>query len=160
MALGGVEPFNAIRTYRLTYPECCGLSNYDTAENLFAGASVDSLPRYTAEMWSILTDVVLQEWFGLRLPPSKLPWQGPLYASQGCRFLYCLDRSYARQVKADIYRHYFSLDRGAESISIFAGYGLAIPDDLERERDGMAFLARQAEHFRSLDDYLFIVHIT
>src|SRR5262245_4442037 len=65
--------------------------------------------------------------------------------------------AYARQANADIHRHYLSLNRGAESISIFAGYGLTIRDDLERELDGLSFLARQAEHFRSLNDYLFIL---
>ena len=108
-------------------------------------------------MWGILTDVVLQEWFGLRLPPSKVPWQGPVFLPEGCRLLYCLDRSHARQAKADIDHHYFSLSRGADSMSIFAGYALRIPNDLERERDGLSFLARQAEHFRSFDDYLFII---
>lgn len=153
-----MAPFNRINTYRLTYPECCGLANRDTAAVLLAEAScVDSLSHYTTEMWGILTDVVLQEWFGLRLPPSKVPWQGPDDLPDGSRLLYCLDRSYARQAKADIHRYYLSLNRGLNSMSIFAGYGLIIPDDLVRERDGLSFLARQAEHFRSLDDYLFIV---
>ena len=152
---------NAITTYRLTYPACRGLANPDTAAELLSAASrVDSLSDYTAEMWGILTDVVLGEWFGLRLPPSKVPWKGPVYLPDECRLLYCLDRKYARQAKADIDRHYLSLKRGANSLSIFAGYGLVIPDDLERERDGLVFLARQAEHFRSLDDYLFMIQDT
>ena len=118
---------------------------------------MDSLSNFTTEMWGILTDVVLQEWFGLRLPPSKLPWHGPIYLPDGIQLLYGLDRGSARQARADIHRHYFSLNRGSGSLSIFAGYGLAISDDLVRERDGLSFLARQAEHFRSLDDFLFIL---
>ena len=108
-------------------------------------------------MWDILTDVVLEDWFGLRLPPSKLPWGEPLYLPDDLRLLYCLDRSCSQQAKADIYQHYLSLRRETFGISIFAGYGLAIPDDLERERDGLLFLSRQADHFRSLNDYLFVV---
>ena len=42
-------------------------------------------------------------------------------------------------------------------MSVFSGYGLDIHDDMSRERDGLAFLGRQADHFRSPDDYLFIV---
>jgi hypothetical protein len=153
-----VKPFNDILTYRLTYPECCGLANPDLAADLLAPACcVDSLAHYTTEMWDILNDVILQEWFGLRLPPSKVPWQGPVYLPDRWRLRYCLDRSYARQAKGDIDRHYLSLNRMAPSMSIFASYLLVIPNDLERERDGLSFLARQAEHFRSLDDYLFII---
>jgi hypothetical protein len=108
-------------------------------------------------MWDILTDVVLQEWFGIRLPPSSVPWQGPTRLPNGFCLLHCFDRTKARQVKVDIDQHYLSLDRGDDSVSIFAGYACAIPDSLERERDGLRFLARQANHFRSLDDYLFII---
>ncbi len=150
--------FNAITTYRLTYPACCGLANPETANDLLsASPRVDSLFHYTAEMWDILIDVVLQEWFGLRLPPSKLPWGETLYLPDDLRLLYCLDRKYARQAQADISRHYLSLKRRSDEMSIFAGYGLTIPDDIERERDGLVFLARQADHFRSLEDYLFVV---
>ena len=108
-------------------------------------------------MWDILTDIVLQEWFGLRLPPSKLPWGERLYLPPHLRLLYCLDRIYARQARSDIEKHYLSLKRERPNMSTFASYGLSIQDDLDRERDGLLFLSRQAEHFRSIDDYLFIV---
>jgi hypothetical protein len=150
--------FNAITTYRLTYPACCRLADPDAAAELLSAASrVDSLSNYTAKMWDILTDVVLEEWFGLRLPPSRLPWNGPVCLPNECRLLYCLDRQRARQMKADIERRYLSRKRGVDSISIFAGYGLTVPDDMERERDGLVFLAHQADHFRSSDDYMFII---
>ncbi|QDT03943.1 hypothetical protein K227x_23290 [Rubripirellula lacrimiformis] len=108
-------------------------------------------------MWDVLTGVVLEEWFGLRLPPSKLPWGEPLHLPNDLRLLYCLDRRDARRAKADIDQHYLSLRREASCLSIFAGFGLAIRDDMERERDGLLFLSRQADHFRSLNDYLFVV---
>jgi hypothetical protein len=108
-------------------------------------------------MWDILTDVVLQEWFGFRLPPSKLPWDGTIYLPDAWRLLYCLSRHCAQRAKADIQQHYLVLNRAPPDISIFEGYGLAVPDDLERERNGLCFLSRQADLFRSTDDYLFIV---
>jgi hypothetical protein len=153
-----VEPFNAIATYRLTYPDCCGLANPETAAEIFSdSALIDSLSHYTAEMWDMLTDVVLTEWFGLRLPPSKLPWAEPLYLPNDLRLLYCLNQTYARQAKSDIRKRYLSLKREPPDLSIFAGYGITVLDDFQRERDGLRFLARQADHFRSTNDYLFIV---
>ena len=100
---------------------------------------------------------ILQEWFGLRLPPSKLPWDGPIFLPLHLKLIYCLDRTYARQVRADIRKHYFALNRQPPTMSIFAGHGVSISEDLEREREGLEFIARQAEHFRSIDEYLFIV---
>jgi hypothetical protein len=107
-------------------------------------------------MWDILIDVVLQEWFGFRLPPSKVPWGGPIFLPPHLRLVYCLDRTYARQARSNINGNYLSLKREPPQISIFAGYGLPIFDDLKREREGLEFIARQAEHFRSPSDYLFI----
>ena len=153
-----MNPFNAITTYRLTYPACCRLAQPGAAAELFSPSSrVDSLSNYTTKMWDVLRDAVLQEWFGLRLPRSKLPWGETLFLPNGVRLVYCLDRTYARQAQADIRRHYLSLKSRSGAMSIFAGYGLTIPDALEREREGLVFLAQQADHFRSLDDYLFIV---
>lgn len=150
--------FHDITTYRLTYPKCCGLADPSVAEALLRAAErVDRLGGYTAAMWDMLTDVVLQEWFGLRLPPSRLPWDGPIYLPPGVRFVYCLDRSAARQARDGIDSRYLSRGLPSDRMSIFAGYGLAIPDDLRREREGLEFLARQAEHFRSVRDYLFVV---
>jgi len=155
-----VEPFNAIATYRLTYPDCCGLASSETADEILSDStSIDSLSHYTVEMWDMLTDVVLQEWFGLRLPPSKLPWGEPLYLPNDLRLLYCLNQTSARQAKSDIHKHYLSLKREPPNLSIFAGYGLTVPDDFQREREGLRFLARQADHFRSTNDYLFIVQM-
>lgn len=157
----GAESFSIIISYRLTYPACCGLANPDTAAAVFAVAEqVDSLWNYTDEMCGVLTDVVLREWFGLRRRRSKVPWEGPVYLPDEYRLLCCLDRHCARQAKADIHRHYLSLNREPGSTSIVAGYGLAVPNDQQREREGLVYLARQAEHFRSLDDYLFIVQET
>jgi hypothetical protein len=127
------------------------------ADLLSGACCVDAMSHYTTEMWDILTDVVLHEWFGIRLPPLKLPWQGAIYLPDGCRLIYCFDRHDARRVTAEIHHHYDALNREGDSMSIFAGYGLSIPADVKRERDGLSFLARQAEYFRSLDDYLFIV---
>ena len=153
-----VRPFNTITSYRLAYPKCCGLANPDIAADLLlATPQVDSLSHYTVEMWDILTDVVLQEWFGQRLPPFKVPWGGAVYVPDKHRLLYCFDRSNARQAQADINRSYLSLDPELRSLSIFSSYGLNIPDDFTREREGLQFLARQADHLPSLDDYLFIV---
>ena len=108
------------------------------------------------EMWDILTDVVLQEWFGLRLPPSKLPWEGPIHLPPHLRLNYCLDRAYARQARSRIQSHYLAIDHDSNRMSIFAGYGLSIPNDMQREREGLDFLVRQSGHFRSVNDYLFI----
>jgi hypothetical protein len=108
-------------------------------------------------MWDMLTDVVLQEWFGLRLPPSRVPGGGPIHLPLHLRLIYCLDQTCARQTQSDIRKHYLGLNRKPPEMSIFAGYGISIPDDLQREREGLEFLARQVDHFRSMDDYLFIV---
>ncbi|MFO7904901.1 MAG: hypothetical protein ACQESR_30380 [Planctomycetota bacterium] len=123
---------------------------------LFGSERVDRLCGYTIEMWDILTDVVLQEWFGLRLPPSKLSWGEPIVLPPHLRLIYCLDRSYARQARHTIQSRYLSQRRGPPDMSIFAGYGLSIPNDFQLEREGLLFLSRQAEQFRSTSDYLFI----
>jgi len=107
-------------------------------------------------MWDLLTDVVLQEWFGLRLPPSKLPWVEPIFLPPHQRLIYYLDRTSARQACSSIQSRYLSQKREPPDMSIFAGYGLSIPDDFQREREGLLFLSRQVEHFRSANDYLFI----
>lgn len=107
-------------------------------------------------MWAILTDVVLFEWFGLRVRQSRSPWGGPIYVPSHLRLIYCLDRAGARQARFEIQSHYLSADLPPGRMSIFAGYGLQIPEDFKREREGLAFIARQAEHFRSVNDYLFI----
>lgn len=149
--------FNEITTFRLAYPECCRLADPGVALDLLRSAErVDCLSGYTLEMWDILTCVVLQEWFGLRLPPSKLPWDGTICLPPNLRLNYCLDRTYARQARSRIQSCYLSLDENPGRMSVFSGYGLSIPDDFRREREGLLFLSRQAEHFRSLDDYLFI----
>ena len=107
-------------------------------------------------MWDVLADVVLYEWFGLRLPPSKIPWGGPVFLPPRLRLIYCLDRSHARQARTSIHSRYVPQKREPPQNSIFEGYGLAIPDGLQREREGLLFLSRQADHFRSTNDYLFI----
>lgn len=151
------DTFNEITSYRLPYPKCCALGDPDAAEELFLALKpMDYLHGYTVEMWGILTDVVLYEWFGLRLPPSKVPWDGPVYLPPHLRLLYCLDRSYARQACNDIQSRYLRLDHSARSRSIFAAYNVHVPDDFQREHEGLHFIARQIEHFRSRDDYLFI----
>ncbi|TVP97438.1 MAG: hypothetical protein EA381_14965 [Planctomycetaceae bacterium] len=104
----------------------------------------------------MLADVVLREWFGLRLPPSKIPWDEPIFLPPHLRLVYCLDRSYARQARSSIHRRYLSRKRGSLDKSIFSGFGLSVPDDIQLERDGLLFLFRQSEHFRSASDYLFI----
>lgn len=153
----GVVAFNEITTFRLTYPNCCGLADPNVAEALLlASERVDRLCGYTTEMWEILTDVVLREWFGLRLPPSKIPWDDAIFMPPHLRLVYCLDRSYARQARSAIHRRYLSQKRGPPAMSIFTGCGLSIPDDIQLERDGLLFLSRQAEHFSSASDYLFI----
>ncbi|TWT63238.1 hypothetical protein [Rubinisphaera italica] len=102
-------------------------------------------------------DVALQEMFGIRLPPSINPWEGLLVLPAGYRLLFCLNQKYARQVRADIRKRYLDKDRPEDSLSIFAAYGLHIQDDLMREREGLQFLARQADHFSSQDNFIFIV---
>lgn len=142
----------------MTYPECCGLADPNVAERLLHNSEqVDHLSDYTTEMWDILVDVVLQEWFGLRLPPSKLPWCGPLFLPPNLRLNYCLNRTYARQAHSEIQSRYLSLNPDPSRMSIFAAYGMSIPDDLERERQGLVFLSRQSDYFRSTNDYLFIM---
>ena len=148
--------FGELKTFRVAYPECCGLAEPNAAEALLlASEQVDSLSGYTPETWDILTDVVLKEWFGVRLPSSKTPWEGPIYLPPHVRLVYCLDRASARQVRSDIHAHY-PVKREYPEISVFSGCGLSIPDDLELEREGLDFIARQSEHFRSPNDYLFI----
>lgn len=110
-------------------------------------------------MWSILTDGVLHESFGIRLPVHRTPWGGPLWAPRRHDVLYLLDRHSSRQLKADICARYFATEavRNGWCNTIFELYGLNLRDSAARERDGLAFLARQADHFCSPDDYLLIV---
>ncbi|EMI41729.1 hypothetical protein [Rhodopirellula sp. SWK7] len=151
------DAFNTITTFRLTYPDYCSLSDPNIAESLLHDSEqADHLCGYTTEMCDILTDVVLQEWFGLRLPPSKLPGGLQIFVPPHLRLVYCLDYSSARQVMTRIRSCYFSRKRRPPDLSIFAGYGLSIPADFQLEREGLLFLARQCDHFRSNDDYLFI----
>ncbi len=104
-------------------------------------------------------DVILYEWFGVQLPTSKVPWEGPVYLPDGYRLLYCLERTYARQGKANITTKYLSRDRPPNANSVFGAYidSLQIPDEITREREALQFIARQADHLTSLDDYVFIV---
>jgi hypothetical protein len=53
----------------------------------------------------------------------------------------------ARALQCDIRRRYSSESWPPNRASIFEGYGLQIPDDKQRERQGLDYLARQAEHF-------------
>lgn len=108
-------------------------------------------------MWEILTDVILEKSFGLRLPPSRVPWDGPVSLPHYLRLLFCLDRAGAKMVQADIQQRYQAVPRNSRDWSIFDNYGLSVTNSMERERDGFDFLARQAKHFRSLDDYVFVI---
>ena len=108
-------------------------------------------------MWDILTDVILEEWFDIRIPPSKVPWGGEVSLPSRYRLLFCLDRTTARQLKNDITRRYFQDKSKQTFMSIFAEYGLTIPDDKRLERAGLQFLAQQADHFNSTGEHLLIL---
>ena len=153
--------FNKITSYRIPYPECCVLGNpKEGPDFLCSSEQVDHLLGFTIQMWDILRDAILEEWFQLRLPTLKVPWDGPIYLPFNLRLAYCLDRSSARQATVSIEDRYISLNRYSTELSIFAGYGLNVPNDLEFERCGLTFVARQSHHFRTSDDYLFIVQET
>ncbi|WP_339745317.1 hypothetical protein [uncultured Rubinisphaera sp.] len=149
--------FNQITSHRLSYPDYCTLANTNSAASVFEASQVDCLSHFTIPMWDILMDVFANKWFGLRLPPSKIPWEGPVAVPAGYRLLYCLNQKYARQARTDIRNRYLNIDRSEDSLSIFAAYGLQIQDDTIREREGLQFIARQSDHFSSQDDYIFII---
>ncbi len=154
----GVTPFEKIYSYRLTYPSCCRLSILDQADKLLMSSPiVDSLDLYSRQMWDMITWTIGEK-FRIRLF-HELPWDGPCYLPYGLDLRLCLNRHSARAIRNDIEQRYLSRpDRlREESMSVFAGYGVLIPNDMQRERDAMEFLARQAEHFESIDDYIFIV---
>lgn len=149
--------FNKVTSYLLPYPECCRLADPSCEpEIVLRTREVDSLSGFTGEMWDVLTDVVF-EWFRLRLQLSNVPWDGPVCVPQGTRLLYCHDRSYARQAKHDIKRRYLSRVRESNSISVFTGCNMLVPDDFAREREGLEFIARQADHLASPDDFVFVI---
>jgi hypothetical protein len=109
-------------------------------------------------MWNVLTDVVLWEWFRIRLYRFRSLLSGPIVLPTGCEYLFHLNRSTARQLKNDIERRYFDGTLETGRPSIFSGYGLSLPDDLDCEREGMRYLSRQAEHFTGPDDRIIIMH--
>lgn len=157
----GVIAFNLISSYRFNELEYCRAANPELALEMFTDAyRVDSLPNYTVEMYDILTDIVLSEWFGIKRPRSKLPWGIRPYFPQGNRLLYCLDRVAASKLQSEITNKYLSIQRDPEFMSIFAGYGLSIPDDFALERNGLSFLARQREYFRSSNEFVLIIQDT
>lgn len=60
-------------------------------------------------------------------------------------------------LQTEIQQRYQSVPRNSDDMSIFENYLLSVTNSMEREHDGFAYLARQAEHFRSLDDYVFVI---
>lgn len=155
---GVIRTFEKILSYRIAYPRCCRLANPDTAEEtLFSSRVVDELTTYTLDMWGLLTAEILWEWFGIRLPKRKVPWDGPVYLPPGHQLLYRFNRKDARALRHDVQRRYFEASHHPDRVSIFAGYGVNIPGDMQREREGFEFLARQTEHFDSDNQYVFVV---
>lgn len=115
------------------------------------------LTLYTVEMWNVLTDVGIREWFGIRLPAVRIPWQGPVFLPPDLRLRYWLDQTTARALQHDIRKRYLNAALTPDRMSIFEGYGLEVADSPQRELEGMEFLARQADHFQDEDDAVLIV---
>lgn len=150
-------PFDPIESYRLTESAYLALANPLTALGAVSSSpQVDSLDFYTEEMWGMVS-VIAVEWLGIRLPELRTAWDGPICLPPEIHPLLCLNRTDARALRHDLQRRYFNRQFSPNRLSIFGGYGVDIAEEFSRERDGMEFLARQAEHLANVDDHILVV---
>lgn len=133
--------------WRLSDPDAAG-------QLLTASAVVDTLPSYTARMWDILRDVILEERWGIRMPVRLDPIDKPTQLPIGVRLLMYLNRHDARALRSDIRARYHP----NREFTIFDSYSLQVAHAAQREHEGFDFLARQADHFEDADQYLVIIH--
>jgi hypothetical protein len=115
---------------------------------------VDSIAGFTAEMWDVITDVGIWEWYRIRLPTNSIPWDR-LCLPNDLTLLFLLDKPRSRALSVDIHERYLN---NSVECSLFAGYGMSIPNDIKHEQDLMKFLARQTNHFKNDDDYVLVTH--
>ena len=113
---------------------------------------VDSLSGCTNAMWDVLTDVVVWEWYRIRIPTPKALWHD-IHVTDGMRKLFLFDAQSANALSSDIAGRYLGK---SVKYSMFDGYGLAVEDGLKREQMAMAYLARQSKHIRHHDQYVLI----
>ena len=150
-----VIPFETTESYLLHYPECCRLANPAEALNYFQTLDpIDSIADINAEMWDVFTDVGIWEWYRIRLPNDSIPW-GRLCLPNDLTLLFLLDKQRSRALSVDINERYLN---NSVECSLFAGYGMSIPNDIKHERNLMEFLARQTNHFENDDDYVLVTH--
>ena len=150
----GRRTFETTASYLLRYPECCRLANVDESDEYFSTlTSIDSITGISADMWSVLTDVAVWEWYRIRLPSAKQLF-GKLCLPNDATFLFLLDQQRAKTLSVDINSRY--LNKSVHE-SLFDAYGLEIVNSLERERTAMQFLARQSNHIDNNKEYLLIL---
>lgn len=118
---------------------------------------VDSLHGYTEEMWDMLT-TENGERFGFSIPH---PWTSatiqPRLSLPGERMLLCLDQHTAQRLHNDVQDRYLRQKFNPSRLSAFGTFGLNVPNDVEREREGMEFLARQVNHFTAENQRIIVL---
>jgi hypothetical protein len=110
-------------------------------------------------MWSMLVEIS-GAWYGIHVPLEyRTAWGDPIQPPPGVRVELCLDRHAARRLRHDIASSAYDPTSTAGTMTVFAGCGVAVPDEYARERDGMDFLRRQAEHITGPDQHLIVISI-
>jgi hypothetical protein len=120
---------------------------------------VDSLSGYSLDMWGMLTEII-REWYGISIPKHvRSEWGPPIVSPLGARVEMCLDRHAARRLQEEVCNSSYDPALPEGRISAFGGYGADVRDEHIREQEGMAFLARQAEHIPDLDHFVIVVSV-
>ena len=142
-------------SYLLDYPQCCQLADPEKAPAFFSSlARCDSISGVTRQMWNVLTDVGIWEWYRIRLPKFTEPF-GVIHLPDHLAPIFLIDRQDARRIAADIKERYLNMPI---SESLLNAYGLNCPDALQREVNIMDFIARQSNHINNHNQYLLVVH--
>lgn len=119
---------------------------------------VDELLHYTRQMWRMLVEMAGE--YGITVPGHhKSEWGPPIVAPPGVSVEMCLDRHAARMMKTRLDKSTYTLKEAGDRLSVFANYGLPIPDEFEREAEGIAFIRRQPEYLTDLDHYLIVLSV-
>ena len=125
---------------------------------------VDSLPRYTVEMFCILTDFLACE-CGVRLPGTKRV-VGKLNLDGISAVVDCFTPNDLRTLRTKLSKvstdpantwYHWHEPPTEDTRGGFFGYGLVVEHHKQHEYRGIEYLWRQADHAMGEDDYLVIV---
>ena len=120
--------------------------------------AIDSLDGYTQEMFSVLLSGLSEE-ERVHFPSTRRLF-GEVKLDGDTAIVKCLTRHDAKVLQTRIEKVSLRLVERAGELGfcgIFSSYGLEIENHQQYELDGLEYLKRQTEHFKSHDEYLLIV---